>query len=169
LVRQDRIRTGSLAVVARLSVGVAVRAGAPRPDISTRAALIKALLAARSVAFPDPAGGSLGGIYFASLIDQLGIADAIRPRIILTGPATATADLVAKGGAELGVNQIEGFESVAGINLLEPLPPELKASIAMAAGIATSARQPAAAAALVQFLAGPVAAPVIKARGWEPG
>jgi molybdate transport system substrate-binding protein len=169
LLKQTRIRAGSIANVARSSVGVAVRKGADKPDIGSDDALRRTLLAAASIAYPDPAGGSLGGIYFASLVERIGIAEALRPKTKLTGPATATAELVAKGEAELGVNQIEGLDTTLGIELVFPLPPELKGKIVLAAGVAAAARETDAAIAFVKFLSSPAAAPVIKAKGMEPG
>ena len=131
--------------------------------------LKRALVAARSIAYPDPAGGSLGGIYFAHLLVEFGLADELRPRTILTGPATATGEAVAKGQAELGINQIDGLRPVPGIVLVSALPPALTGKIVMSAGIAATARESDAAAVFLKFLSSLAAAPVIRSKGLEPG
>ena len=169
LQRDGKIRSGSRVDVARLSIGVAVRAGTPKPDIGSDDAFRRALLAAASIAYPDPAGSSLGGIYLARLIDELGLTQQLEPRIRLTGPATATGELFAKGGADMGVNQIDGLRPVSGIELVFPLPPALTGKIVMSAGIASTAREPDAAMAFLKFLSSPAAAQVIAANGMEPG
>jgi molybdate transport system substrate-binding protein len=169
LQQQGKIRSGRIVDVARSSVGVAVRAGAPKPAIGSDDDFKRALLAAASIAYPDPAGGSLGGIYFARFIEQQGLAERLKPKIKLTGAATATADLVAKGGAELGVNQIDGLRPVSGVELVFPLPPALTGKIVMSAGVASIAREPDAAMAFLKFLSSPAAVPVIVAHGMEPG
>ena len=153
--------------IARIPVGLALRAGAPRPAIDSVEALKRVLLAAASVANPDPAGGSLGGIYFAGLLEQLGIAEQMKPKVKLTGPATAAAELVAKGGAEMVVDQLVQLRAVPGLDLV-PLPAALKAEIVMAAALPATVRDADAAVALVKFLASPAAAPAIRAKGMEP-
>jgi molybdate transport system substrate-binding protein len=168
LQQQGKIKPGAIDV-ARSSVGVAVRAGEPMPEIGSDDDFKRALLAAASIAYPDPAGGSLGGIYLARYLAEQGLTDALKSRIKLTGPATATGELIAGGGAQLGINQIDGLVPVAGIELVFPLPPALKGRIVMSAGVASNAREPAAAAAFLKFLSSPAAVPVIVAHGMEPG
>jgi molybdate transport system substrate-binding protein len=105
----------------------------------------------------------------ARYLDQQGLADVLKSRIKLTGPATATGELVASGAAQLGINQIDGLKPVAGIELVFPLPPALTGKIVMSAGVAANAREPAAAAAFLKFLSSPAAGPTIVAHGMEPG
>jgi molybdate transport system substrate-binding protein len=169
LQQQGKLRPGSVIDVARSSVGVAVRSGTPRPEIGSDDDFKRTLLAAASIAYPDPAGGSLGGIYLARYLDEQGLADVLKSRIKLSGPATATGELVASGAAQLGINQIDGLKPVAGIELVFPLPPALTGRIVMSAGVAANAREPEAAAAFLKFLSSPAAAPVIVAHGMEPG
>src|SRR5206468_3870404 len=106
-------------------------------------------------------------IYFARLIDELGIAAEIKPKAKLTGPATAAAELVANGGAALVIDQVVQLRQVQGLDLIT-LPGDLKARIAMSAGIVTNAREPEAGSALVKFFGSPAAAAVIKTKGMEP-
>jgi molybdate transport system substrate-binding protein len=128
----------------------------------------QALLAASSLATPDPAGGSLGGIFFVDFAQRLGIADAIKPKLILTAAATATAELIAKGGAEIGIDQLAQFAQVTGLDLVTPLPPEISTGVAMAAGIVTGARQPEAASAWIAYLASPATTAAKRAHGMAP-
>ena len=168
LARQGVLRTDTIRDIAHSSVGVAMRAGAAKPDMASLAQFKAALAGARSIATPDPAGGSLGGVYFVALAARLGIADQIRPKLTLTGPATATAELVAKGGAELGVDQLSQFAQVRGLELVTPLPAEISTGIAMAAAITAKAREPEAARAWIDFLASPAADAAKRAHGMQP-
>ena len=165
----DLVKTGKAAGpridLARAAIGVAVRKGAPKPDISTADAFKQALLNAKSVAY-TATGAS--GSYFAGLIDKLGIGDAVRAKahIIQAGPA---AELVAKGEAELAVQQISELLPVAGTDLAGPLPPELQSVTTFSAGISVQAHEPARARALADFLTSPDAVATIRVKGMEPG
>jgi molybdate transport system substrate-binding protein len=166
LTKAGKIAPGAPAL-ARVGVGVVVKAGAPPPDIATVGAFKQALLAAKSVAYIDPAAGGSSGIYVAGLLDRLGIADAVKPkaRLIKGG---AVAEHVAAGEAEIGIHQISEILPVKGATLVGPLPKEIQNYTVYAAGVATAARDGEAAKALVAFLAGPAAAPVLQAKGMEP-
>lgn len=167
LVKSGKIAAGSSADIARLGMGVAVRAGAPKPDISTAEKLKAALLAAKTVAYTDPAGGGASGILFAKVLDRLGIADAIKPKARLTtGPVGA---LVASGEGELGVQQIPELKAVAGVEVVGPLPGDLQTVTVLTAGVGAAAREPAAARAFIKFLTAPAAVTVITATGMDKG
>ncbi len=168
LIKDGKVVAGSRADVARSGMGVAVKAGAPKPDISTPAAFKAALLAAKSVAYTNPASGGASGISFAKLIEKLGIADQIRAKAKL-GNGGATAVFLVSGEAELAIQQISELKSVAGVDIVGPLPAELQTYLQLSAGIPTSAKAPDAARALVTFLASPEAAAVIRDKGLEPG
>jgi molybdate transport system substrate-binding protein len=168
LEKAGRLEPGTIRDIAHSSVGVAVRAGAAKPPMATLDAFKTALLAAPSLATPDPAGGSLGGVYFTALATRLGIADAIRTKLVVTGPPTATAELVAKGGAALGIDQLTQFAQVPGLTLVEPVPPELATGIAMSAAITAAAKQPEAGLAWIAFLASPAADAAKRAHGMQP-
>lgn len=144
-------------------VGVAVRAGAPKPDISTVDALKHSLLAARSVAH-SKVGAS--GIYFAEVLHRLGIADRLKKRIIVEkGPVGL---VVASGEAEIGVQQLCELAPVAGIDIVGPLPDPLQKITHFAAGIAANAEDADRAAALMDFLESPPVRAAMRAGGIEP-
>jgi molybdate transport system substrate-binding protein len=162
LARDGRIAPGSVADVARSAIGVAVRAGAPKPDISSVDAFKRAILQASSVTYSD--GPS--GLYIAGLMDRLGIAEAIKSKIRLTtGPV---AELLARGEAELGLQQIVAILPVKGADLVGPLPGELQNIIVYAAGISAAGQHSAAAGDLIRFLATPEVVRIIRAKGLEP-
>jgi molybdate transport system substrate-binding protein len=166
LAKDGKVAPGGVAL-ARVGVGVVVKAGAPQPDIATVAAFKQALLAAKSVAYIDPAAGGSSGIYVAGLLERLGIAGAVTPkaRLIKGG---AVAEHVAAGEAEIGIHQISEILPVKGATLVGPLPKEIQNYTVYAAGVGAAARDGDAAKALVAFLSGPAAAPVLQAKGMEP-
>jgi molybdate transport system substrate-binding protein len=168
LIKEGRVVTGTVVDIARSPLGIGVRAGAPRPDISTSDALKRTLLAADSIAYPDPTGGAQDGTYFVDLIARLGIAEQLKPKIKLTMGGDAAAQLIAAGGAQIGVAQRRNFISLNGVQLLEPLPDIPGIKFLMVAGVVTGAREPAGAAAFAKFLSSPGVASVIKAKGMEP-
>jgi molybdate transport system substrate-binding protein len=169
LVQQNKI--ASKLILARVGVGVAVRTGAPKPDIGSVEAFKRTLLAAKSIVYTDPAVGGSSGIHFEKVLDRLGIAREIKAKAILNARAATTpsAEIVARGEAELGIQLISEIVSVPGAELLGPFPGELQAMTAVAAGLVVNAPQPDAAKTLFQFLTTPAAAAVIKAAGMEPG
>jgi len=150
---------------------VAVRGGSAKPDIASVEAFKRALLAARSIVYTDPAVGGASGIHFEKVLDRLGIAKEIKAKSILNARAATTpnAEIVARGEAELGIQLISEIVSVPGVELVGPLPTELQAMTVLSAGIVVNAREADAARALFKFLTSPAAASVIKAAGMEPG
>jgi molybdate transport system substrate-binding protein len=153
--------------LARVGIGIAVKAGTPVPDIRTVDAFKQALVAAKSIAFMDPASGASSGIYVAALIDRLGLADELKPKIVLVRDAPV-AVYVARGEAEVGLQQISEIMGVAGVMLVGPLPPEIQNVTIYAGAVGANPAYVDAAEALMKFLAGPAGASVIKARGMEP-
>jgi molybdate transport system substrate-binding protein len=168
LLKQGRVETGTLIDLARSPIGVGVRAGAPKPDISSAEAFKRALLAADSIAYPDPSGGAQDGVYFSGLIMRMGIADELKPKIKLTQGGDAAAQLVAAGGAQIGVAQRRNFNTLKGVELLEPLPDIPGIKFLMVAGVVAGAHERDAAMAFAKFLSSPTIAPVIVAKGMEP-
>jgi molybdate transport system substrate-binding protein len=163
LAAMGAIAPGTQTDIARSAVGLAVRQGAPKPDISTVEALRRALLAARSIGYSDGPSGA----YVAGLLQRLGIAAETAPKTKLTsGPV---AELVASGEAELGMQQIVAVLPVKGADLVGPLPSELQNVIVYAAGMAAAAQNPDAAAAFIGFMATPQAVRIMRAKGLEPG
>jgi molybdate transport system substrate-binding protein len=168
LLAKGRVKPGSIVDIAQSSVGVAVRAGGPAPDISTDEKFKRLLLDAESIVYPDPAKGSLGGNYLAKLIVQWGIADQLKTKTQLVDGGAPTAHVVADGKAQFGINQIAEMRPVPGLQFLTPLPPILTNKIVMSAAILVSAHEPTAAAAWISFISSPEVAPVIRTHGMEP-
>ena len=166
LTEKGKIVPGSRVDLAKVGIGVAVKEGAALPDIATVEAFKRALLAAKSVAYIDPKGGGSSGIYFDGLLDRLGIAGEIRPKAKLK-PGGYVAELVASGEAEVAVHQISEIVPVKGVVLVGPLPAEIQSVTTYAAAIGAEAKHMAAAKALIDRIAGPAAAPVLKAKGMD--
>jgi molybdate transport system substrate-binding protein len=166
LTGKGKVAAGTRAVVARVGVGVAVKDGAPLPDISSVDALKRALLAAKSVAYIDPASGGSSGPFVVGLFEKLGIAAEMKPKSKLKNGGYV-ADLVASGEAEIGLHQISEIAPVKGARLVGPLPAEIQNYTTYAVGIAADAKQPDAAKAMIKLLSGAEAADVLKRRGME--
>jgi molybdate transport system substrate-binding protein len=163
LARDGRIAAGSVTGIARSAIGVAVRAGAPKPDIATVEDFKRAVLQAPSVTYSD--GPS--GLYVAGLMDRLGLAEAIKSKTRLTtGPV---AELLARGEAELGIQQIVAILPVKGADLVGPLPSELQNIIVYAAGVSSAAANGVLARGFIDFMITPEIARIIRAKGMEPG
>lgn len=166
LVRQGKITAGSRRAFASCGVGVAVLAGARKPDIGSVDAFKRALLAAKSIAWTQQ-GAS--GIYFSGLIERLGIADEIKAKAAQQAGGLI-AELVAQGKAELAIQQIPELMAVPGVELVGPLPKEIQQITDSSAGIFAGARNAKAAEELLAFLQSPDSAQVLKAKGLElPG
>ncbi len=166
LIGAGKVAAGSRTDLAKVGIGVAVKAGAPLPDIKSVDAFKGTLLAAKSVAYIDPRAGGSSGIYFDGLLQRLGIADQVRPKARLKAGGYV-ADLVASGEAEIAVHQISEILPVKGVVLVGPLPVEVQNYTTYSAGLGTAVRDAGAAKALVTHLAGPAAAPVLAAKGME--
>jgi molybdate transport system substrate-binding protein len=164
LVKQGVIAPGTGVDVAKVGIGVAVKEGAPKPDISSVAAFKDALLAAKSVAYIDPAAGGSSGIYIAQLLQKLGIAAAIKPKAVLV-PGGLVATRLVSGHATLAIHQISEILLVKGVTLVGPLPAALQNYTIYTAGIGAHAANPAAAHAFLTLLTGPKAARLFKAKG----
>jgi molybdate transport system substrate-binding protein len=167
LAKEGKIAPETRADLAKTGIGVMIKAGAPMPDIATVDAFKRALLAAKSVAFIDPKAGGSSGIYVEGLLERLGIADQINAKAVLVHGG-AVADHVADGEAEIGVHQISEILPVAGVKLVGPLPAEIQNFTIYAAGAGAAAKDGGAARALIKYLAGPGALPIIKAKGMAP-
>jgi molybdate transport system substrate-binding protein len=167
LVKVGKIAAGSEVKLAKVGVGVGVRAGSPVTEIATVAAFKAAMLHARAVAYIDPASGGSSGIYVAKLFQTLGIADAMRPKSVLVKGGLA-AEAVADGRADVVVQQISEIVAVPGVTLVGPLPAEIQNETTYAGAVATGSAAPNSARALLGVLAGPAARPVLVAKGMTP-
>jgi molybdate transport system substrate-binding protein len=162
--KQGKVTAGSSVELVRSPIGMAVRAGAPKPDISSADALKRALLAAKTIAYSD----SASGVYISTeMFQKLGIADEMKDKARKI-PATPVGEIVAHGDAELGFQQISELKPVAGIDIVGQLPPELQKITVFSAGIASGSKEPEAGKALIKFLASPAARDAIIKSGMEP-
>ena len=162
LVKNGAVGGSSKIMLSR--VGVAVRAGAPKPDIGSADAFKAVLIAAKSVAYSQGASGQ----HFATVIARLGLVDTLKPKtIIVQGKPVGAA--VAAGEAEIGVQQVAELLPVSGIDFVGPLPGNLQKIIVYAAAVPVKAKEPEAATALMKFLTSDAAVPVIKQKGMAPG
>ncbi len=168
LAKRALLRPGSRVELARSQIGMVVRAGAPKPDIGTAEALKATLLAARSIAYSD----SSSGTFLATrLFPQLGIADQVAPKSRkVRGPPSGepVAAVVARGEAEVGFQQVAELIHVPGVTFVGTLPLELHPGGTFAGAITAAAKEPDAGAALLRFLSGPDAGPVITKAGFTP-
>ncbi len=167
-----KVALDTVAAVARSGIGVALRAGQRKPDISSVDAFIRTLRDARSIACADPAFGTGSGLYLARLFDRLQLTDELKPKLQLIGttggkPVVVCA-AVAEGTAELGLQQIAEIVAVPGIDLVGPLPRDIQHTTTFGAAVATTAENTALARGLVAFLTSAAAKPVIRSHGMEP-
>jgi molybdate transport system substrate-binding protein len=166
LIKQGKLQPGRTDLT-RTGIGIAVRKGARKPDVSTPEALKRALLDARSIGYTDPAGGGLTAAPIIAMIEKLGIAAQMAPktRLAAGGPTGRVSTLVANGEAEIGMQMVSELLSNPELEVIGMLPPELQLITVYSAGITANAKEPEAARALVRFLATPEAARVYKAKG----
>jgi molybdate transport system substrate-binding protein len=164
LIRRGKLEAGSRVDIARSGIGVAAHPDARKPDIASAAALKASLLAAGSIVLSS--GPS--SVYLAGLFQRMGIADAIKPKLIQIGPGLPVGKAVANREGEIGFTQVSELQSVAGITYVGTLPPDVQHITVFSAGLHASARAPDAAKALVEFLTSPRAAAVIRHSGMEP-
>jgi molybdate transport system substrate-binding protein len=164
LIKLGKVRADSCVDLVQSKIGMAVKSGAPKPDISTVDALKRTLLAAKSIAYSD----SASGVYLSTeLFPKLGIADQIKSKSKKI-EADPVGGVVATGEFEIGFQQISELLSVKGIDIVGELPPGAQRVTVFAAGVPTTAKNPQAAKALIQWLASPVAYPAIRKSGLEP-
>jgi len=164
-IKQNKVATGTRTNLMKSGVGVAVRAGAPKPDIGSGEAVKKTLLAAKSIGYSSGPSGD----YVVSLIERLGIADQVKPKLKQVPSGTRIETIIASGEAEIGFQQISELIHAPGIEYIGPLPPDVQKITVFAAGLCAGAKQPDAAKALVKALTTPEAAVVIKQHGMDPG
>jgi len=168
MIGDGRVRAGTEVVLASSATALAIRAGAPRPDISTRDALIETLRAARAISYSDPAAGGASGIYFARLLDRLGIAAEINAKTRFPPPAGLCGDLLVSGEVDLALQQKPELLQVPGLEILGPLPGDLHMVTTFVAGVEVSSPCPGVALGLIDFLRTERAAAVCREKGLDP-
>jgi molybdate transport system substrate-binding protein len=164
---QGKVLAGDRVIFAKVGVGAFVRKGAAKPDMSSADAFKRAMLAARTVAYPDPAGGGASGIYVSTLLERLGIAADMKPKTKLLPPTEVLYGSIASGDVEIGFNQISEILAQPTVELAGPLPSAVQNYTQFAPGIIAGSNHADAARALVAFLSSPLAQAVLKAKGFE--
>lgn len=164
-IQEGKVVPGSRVDLMKSGVGAGVRAGAPKPDISSSEALKKTLLAAKSIGYSTGPSGD----YVVSLLDRMGIADQVKPKLKQVPSGARIATFITSGEAEIGFQQISELIHAPGVDYVGPLPPDVQKITVFSSGIHSAAKQPEAAKELVKFLTAPPAASVIKKHGMEPG
>jgi molybdate transport system substrate-binding protein len=164
-IRQGKLVAGSRVDLAKSGVGVAVRTGASKPDISSADGLKAALLSAKSIGYSQGPSGT----YLVGLFQRMGIADTIKDKLKVSKVGQPVGNLIASGEVEIGFQQVSELLPVKGIDFLGPLPASVQQITTFSGGLFAAAKQPEAAKALVTFLAAPAATPVKRKHGLEPG
>ena len=167
LQKQGKLAAGSDVTLASSGVGIAVKAGAPKPDISTAEALKRALLAAKSIAYSEPSAGGASGVYFAKLLERMGIAEQMKPKTKYPPAGGFSANLLMTGEAELAVQQKPELLHVAGVEIVGLLPGDLNVVTEFAVAIMTGGKNADAAAALIKLLQSSEAATEFRAKGLD--
>ena len=164
LIEDGKVVASSRSDLARSLIGAAVQAGTPKPDISSVEAFKKTLANARSIAYSD----SASGVYIETVLyKRLDVSDEVKAKSKMI-PAEPVGEIIARGDAELGFQQMSDLMPIKGIDVLGPIPSEIQKVTVFSAGLAASAREPEAGAALIKFLSAPTAAPFITRNGMEP-
>jgi molybdate transport system substrate-binding protein len=164
-IKDGKVAQGSRVDVAKSGVGVGVKAGAPKPDISTTEALKKTLISAKSIGYSTGPSGN----YVIGLFQRLGLADEIKGKLKQTPTGVFVGSIIASGEAEIGFQQVSELSHFAGVDFIGPLPADIQQMTVFSSGILIGAKEADAAKALVKFVTAPTAAAAFKRRGMEPG
>jgi len=167
VVASGHVVASSATPLASVAVGVAVRKGSPKPDISTPEALKRSLLAAKSIGFPDPAGGAAAGVSFAETLKKLGIAEQVESKLKRAQGGAAAMAMTAKGEVETGLTFLSEMKE-PGLDIVGPLPKEVCPPTSLVGFISAHAKNPPAAKAFLEYLASPEASAAYNANGMTP-
>ena len=166
LIKEGKLVAAARVDIARSGAGVAVRKGAPKPDISTTESFKQVLLSAKSLGYSETGAT---GQFLMAMFQRLGIAQEMRPKLKLARPNQPSLQALADGEIDIGIPQISEALVFPGVDLVGPLPPDVQVYTVLPAAVATNAQNPDAAKALLRFLAAPAAISVLRAKGLEPG
>ena len=169
LTKEGKVAAGTEVTLASSGIAVAVKAGAAKPDISTPEAFKQALLNAKAIAYSDPAAGGASGVYFAKLLERMGIADQLKAKTKHPPPGGNSASLLMTGEAEVAIQQKPEVMYVAGAEVIGLLPADLNNVTVFAAGITADSKNADAGKALIKMLHSPEATTVFRAKGLDPG
>ena len=164
LASSGKVASASTTRIARCGIGIGIRKGAPRPDITTSAALKQALLKSRSITFAQDGASR---VHILEMFDKFGIAEAMKPKIMPEHGSVRSAGLVRDGKSDMVLTLISEILPIEGVELLGPLPKDVQSYVNFSAGTAVHPQNPEAAKAMIRFLTGPAAAPVYEAKGME--
>jgi molybdate transport system substrate-binding protein len=163
--KEGSLVAGSRAELGRATAGVAVRVGAPQPDISTPEAFKKALQAARTIAYTNPADGGTAGIYMTGLLERLGVTEEMKRKTVLQSSGSAVADAVANGAAEIGISFTSELLPNKGVKTVGPIPPSIGLVVTYVAGVSTKSTQAEPARALITYMTRPASRDHFKEAG----
>ena len=166
LAKQGKVDGASITPIARSGIGIGIKAGAPKPDITTSDALKRTLLDAKSISW---AKEGASGVAFANIVDKMGIGEQVKAKAKLAPNGAGVGELLVKGDAQLGALLVNELMAVKGVEVVGPLPADLQSYTAFHAGVSSASKSAAAAKALARFLTEPASAAVFKAKGQEPG
>jgi molybdate transport system substrate-binding protein len=167
LEKAAKVVPGSDTDIAKVGVGLFVRKGAPKPDISSVDAFKSTLLAARSIGWNDPAAGAPVSLYMIGVLERLGIADAMKPKTVAFKQRSERFEAVARGDVEIGFNQISEIIAAPGVDLLGPLPAPIQNYTLFTGGVVATSKEQGAAQSLLRFISSPAAQAIWQARGFD--
>src|SRR5215813_10895249 len=169
VIASGHVTAASETALANVAVGVAVRTGASKPDISTADAVKRMLLGAKAIAYPNAASGAAAGVSFNETLARLGIAEQMKPKIRIAQGGRGAMELVAKGEVDIGLTFISEIITEPGVEVVGPLPRDISTPTALVGFVSSHSREPEAAKALLRYLSSPEAAVVYVERGMQPG
>jgi molybdate transport system substrate-binding protein len=167
LEKQGKVISGSRTDIARVGVGLFVRKGAAKPDISSVDAFKRTMLAAKSIGWNDPAAGAPVSIYMIGVLERLGIADVMKPKTVAFKERSERFEAVARGDVEIGFNQISEIIAAPGVDLVGSLPAPIQNYTLFAGGIVATSKEQNAAKALIRFISSPVVQEIWKSKGFD--
>src|SRR5215831_7199081 len=169
VIASGHVVTASETPLATVAVGVAVRTGAPKPDISSADAVKRLLLGSNAISYPNAASGAAAGVSFNETLQRLNLADVMKPKIKIAQGGRGAMELLAKGEVDIGLTFISEIITEPGVEVVGPLPKDISTPTGLVGFVSLHAKEPEAAKILLRYLSSPEAATVYKQRGMQPG